>query len=43
MTKDDALADTFYGLSMEGFQDVFDLNFIGTLLPTMVFTTDMIV
>lgn len=42
MTKDDALADTFYGLSMEGFQDVFDLNFIGTLLPTMVFTTDMI-
>lgn len=42
MTKGDALADTFYGLSMEGFQDVFDLNFIGTLLPTMVFTTDMI-
>ena len=42
MTKDDALADTFYGLSMEGSQDVFDLNFIGTLLPTMVFTTDMI-
>ena len=42
MTKDDALADTFYGLSMDGFQDVFDLNFIGTLLPTMVFTTDMI-
>lgn len=42
MTKDDAPADTFYGLSMEGFQDVFDLNFIGTLLPTMVFTTDMI-
>ena len=42
MTKEDALADTFYGLSMEGFQDVFDLNFIGTLLPTMVFTTDMI-
>lgn len=42
MTKEDALADTFYGLSMEGFQEVFDLNFIGTLLPTMVFTTDMI-
>lgn len=42
MSKGDSLADTFYGLSMEGFQDVFDLNFIGTLLPTMVFTTDMI-
>ncbi len=42
MSKDDDLSETFYGLSMEGFQDVFDLNFIGTLLPTMVFTTDMI-
>ncbi|TVQ85991.1 MAG: SDR family oxidoreductase [Bacteroidetes bacterium] len=34
--------NTFYGLDMEGFRQVFDLNFIGTLLPTMVFTTDMI-
>lgn len=34
--------NTFYGLEMEGFRQVFDLNFIGTLLPTMVFTTDMI-
>ena len=33
---------TFYGLEMDGFRQVFDLNFIGTLLPTMVFTTDMI-
>lgn len=34
--------DSFYGLEAEGFQKVFDLNFLGTLLPTMVFTTDMI-
>ncbi len=36
------LENSFYGLEMEGFRQVFDLNFIGTLLPTMVFTTDMI-
>jgi NAD(P)-dependent dehydrogenase (short-subunit alcohol dehydrogenase family) len=33
--------DTFYGLDMEAFRSVFDLNFIGTLLPSMVFTSDM--
>ena len=36
------LEKTFYGLGMDGFQKVFDLNFKGTLLPTMVFTTDML-
>jgi len=36
------LEDTFYGLNIEGFRKVFDLNFIGTLLPTMVITKDMI-
>ena len=42
MTKDDDLADTFYGLDMAGFDFVFDLNFKGTLLATMVFTKDML-
>lgn len=36
------LADTFYGLQMEGFDKVFALNFKGTVLPTMVFTQDML-
>ncbi len=36
------LEDTFYGLEMEGFDKVFALNFKGTLLPTMVFTLDML-
>lgn len=38
----DKLEDTFYGLEMEGFDMVFALNFKGTLLPSMVFTKDML-
>jgi len=38
----DHLEDTFYGLEMDGFDKVFALNFKGTLIPSMVFTTDML-
>lgn len=44
ITEDDLdkLDDGFFGLEMEGFQKVFDLNFVGTLLPSMVFTREMV-
>lgn len=44
LTEDDLghLEDGFFGLELEGFQKVFDLNFTGTLLPTLVFTRDMV-
>lgn len=44
VTKEGAadLSGTFYGLDLDGFRKVFDLNFLGTVLPTMVLTGDMI-
>ncbi|MEZ5070902.1 MAG: SDR family NAD(P)-dependent oxidoreductase [Bacteroidales bacterium] len=36
------LERSFFGLEPEGFQKVFDLNFKGTLLPTLVYTRDMV-
>jgi NAD(P)-dependent dehydrogenase (short-subunit alcohol dehydrogenase family) len=38
----DDLSGTFYGLDPASFDSVFALNFKGTVLPTMVFTTDML-
>jgi NAD(P)-dependent dehydrogenase (short-subunit alcohol dehydrogenase family) len=38
----DRLEDGFFGLELEGFQRVFDLNFTGTLLPTLIFSRDMV-
>ena len=34
--------DTFFGLQIEGFDKVFDLNFKGTIIPSMVFGQDMV-
>ena len=42
MNQDTPLSDSFYGLDLEGFKNVFDLNFQGTVLATMVFTRDMV-
>ncbi len=38
----DKLDETFFGLKMDGFQKVFNLNFIGTVLPSMVFGENMV-
>jgi len=38
----DDLSGTFYGLDPASFDSVFALNFKGTVLPTMVFTIDML-
>ena len=42
---DDLKADlgkTFFGLDISGFEFVFNLNFMGTILPTMVLSRDML-
>jgi NAD(P)-dependent dehydrogenase (short-subunit alcohol dehydrogenase family) len=41
LTDMNDLGKSFFGLGMEGFDNVFALNFNGTLLPSMVFAEDM--
>lgn len=41
-TDNEKPEETFFGLQIEGFDKVFDLNFKGTILPSMVFATDMV-
>jgi len=36
------LGKTFFGLDITGFEFVFNLNFMGTILPTMVLSQDML-
>lgn len=44
ITKDDLehLDDGFFGIDLSGFDFAFDLNFKGTLLPSLVFGRDMV-
>jgi NAD(P)-dependent dehydrogenase (short-subunit alcohol dehydrogenase family) len=47
LTREDLTAKkegvvTFYDLTIDGIQFVFNLNFLGTLLPTQVFSKDMV-
>lgn len=42
ITSAEDLPDSFYGLDLSGFGKVFDINFQGTVLATMVFTREMI-
>ncbi len=36
------LDGSFFGLELESLERIFDLNYFGTIIPTMVFATDMV-
>ncbi len=38
----DDLSKTFLGLNIDGFKKVFDLNLIGTVLPSMIYSADLL-
>lgn len=40
--SEDNIEKSFYGLDLEAYKNVYDLNFSGTLLPSMIFTRDML-
>ena len=40
--SDENIKKSFYGLDLEAFKNVYELNFSGTLLPSMIFTRDML-
>jgi NAD(P)-dependent dehydrogenase (short-subunit alcohol dehydrogenase family) len=42
LPDDKDLKGTFFDLDISGFDGVFDLNFKGTVLPTMIFCEDMV-
>ncbi len=41
-TENEDLDGTFFGLQIEGFDKVFDINFKGTIIPSLVFARDMV-
>ena len=41
MLQDTSIEDGFFGIDVDAFRQVFDLNFMGTLIPSLVFAQDM--
>ena len=41
-SSDSEMAKGFFGLNLEVFDEVFNLNFMGSLLPSIVFAEDML-